>query len=321
MGKMGLRHQRVGLILLAGITVFLLGSEAFRRSVAGPADGYVSSNLSDLLPSRLRQHSFLSSSKSLEYGAKLEDGQVCPTCNCEETASYLLSPWSGQLPTLDLLNSPQATKRDFAHYLSHNLFVQSQTDPIPVPDISRLEPYKKFSSCPDTLFSFSFKALKLHLPTAYAFTRTSRHGRLGAPEKRIRYLSRHAGTIKEFYELVRKEGYHDGVPAKDRQMLWLIIEDDDHINPEIAQWLLSSSIRTLDEFLSFYLLFPLSADYSSHTHSIHLYCPWSDQVSSANGLALTDPSPQDLTYRITGGSALLSGIWHIGSLFSFAILC
>lgn len=244
---MVLRHQRIGLLVLAGVTLFLLGSEAFRRSAAGSSDSYTaSSSLSDLLPGRLRQHSFLSSSSSsLKHGSTVEEGLICPTCKCDETGSYLLAPWTGQLPTLVLLNSPQAQKQDFAHYLFHNLFVRSQSDPVPVPDASRLDLYKKFTSCPDTLYSFSFNGLKLHLPTAYAFTRTSRHGRLGAPEKRIRYLTRHADTIKEFYQLVGKEGYHDGVPAKDRQLLWLIIEDDDHINPEIAQWLLASSIRAL----------------------------------------------------------------------------
>lgn len=240
---MRLSYPRAGLLALAGLAIILLAAESLRRCV-DVSSGSSPSSLFDLLPGPPgHQYKFLSSASSAQHSLSKDDGRICPTCDCLQTGSYLLSPWNQQIPTLDYLNSPQATKCDFARYLSHNLFVQSQIDPVPVPAASRLDLYNKFSSCPDTLFSFSFKRLKLHLPTAYAFTRTSRHGRLGAPEKRIRYLTRHAETIKEYYKLVETEGYLDGVPANDRQLLWLIIEDDDHINPEIARWLINSEIR------------------------------------------------------------------------------
>lgn len=239
--EMGHRHQRAAIIALAGITALLLATEALRRGVAG-SNAYIPSTLSELNPLRHGQYRFLPVSSSRET-TRRDDGRICPTCNCSETGSYLLSPWNGQLPTLDYLNSPHATKHDFAQYLSHHLFVQSQADPVPVPETSRIGLLNKFLACPDSLFSFSFTRIKLRLPTAYAFTRTSGHGRLGASDKRIRYLARHADTIKEYYRLVETEGYRDGTAAKDRQLLWIVIEDDDHINPEIAKWLIASEIR------------------------------------------------------------------------------
>lgn len=233
---MGQRHLRAGLLALAGFTVLLLTSEALRRGATSALQtAYIGS-------ARHEQHSFLSSS-SPRHKQNDNDGRICPTCNCSEIGSYLISPFNGQLPSIDYLNSPQATKRDFAQFMSHHLFVQGRADPIPVPDTSRIALSNRFITCPDELLSFSFAQLQLHLPTAYAFTRTSGHGRLGASEKRIRYLTRHADTFKEYYELVEREGYGDGKTAKDRQFLWIVIEDDDHINPEIAQWLASSDIR------------------------------------------------------------------------------
>lgn len=237
---MGQRHKRACIFALGGLVLLCLACEALRR-VIGPA-AFASDYLGTLLPLQHEQQSFLTTSK---HNKKGDDGLICPNCNCSETGSYLVSPYVGPQPHVKFLQSPQATKRDFAQYLSHHLFVQARNDPVPVPDASRIALTNRFISCPDSLLSFSFSKLKLNLPTAYAFTRTSGHGRLGASDKRIRYLTRHAETIKEYYRLVEKEGYSDGKKAKDRQFLWMIIEDDDHINPEIASWLATSEIREL----------------------------------------------------------------------------
>lgn len=240
---MGYRHQRACIAALAALTVILVACEALRRgsSASGFENDNLGARLRDLLPLRHeQQQSLLSSSK---HGGKRDDGRICPTCNCSQTGSYLVSPYNSLLPHIKFLQSPQATKRDFAQYLSHHLFVLARNDPVPVPNASRIALTDKFITCPDSLLSFSFAKLKLNLPTAYAFTRTSGHGRLGATHKRIRYLTRHADTIKEYYQLVEKEGYADGKTAKDRQFLWVVIEDDDHINPDIADWLAATQIR------------------------------------------------------------------------------
>ncbi|KAK9899152.1 glycosyltransferase family 43 protein [Cystobasidium minutum MCA 4210] len=242
---MGQRHKRARIFALATIAFLCLACEVFRRAVGSPdfAASYLGPRFSELLPLQHERQSFLTDSK--KHGKNRNDGTICPTCNCSQPGSYLLSPYIGQQPHLKLLHSPQATKRDYARYLSHHLFVQARNDPVPVPDASRIALSDRFNSCPDALLSFSFSKLKPNLPTAYAFTRTSSHGRLGALDKRLRYFARHADTIKEYYQLVEKEGYADGKSAKDRQFLWMVIEDDDHINPDLAKWLEASEIPYL----------------------------------------------------------------------------
>jgi hypothetical protein len=230
---MGPRYYKLGILAFSIGAVLLLATEVLHEDTSV----YTTLNTH-------KSHIFGSIA-----GQSVDDAtsqSLCPTCICSSLGSYLASTWISEPPTLNFLKSHKATERDFAKYLSHHVFLRSQSDPVAMPEQARTSLLNKYITCPDSLFSFSFKRLKLNLPTAYAFTRTSGHGRLGASEKRIRYLSRHADTIKEYYKLVEMEGYQDGVRASDRQLLWLVIEDDDHINPDIARWLLSSGIRELN---------------------------------------------------------------------------
>ncbi|CAD6583232.1 MAG: Beta-1,3-glucuronyltransferase 2 (Glucuronosyltransferase S) [Cyphobasidiales sp. Tagirdzhanova-0007] len=57
------------------------------------------------------------------------------------------------------------------------------------------------------------------------------YGRLGDIPTRLRYFKRHADTISQFLRHVKNEGYRDGAMYTDRQLIWLIAEDGDAIDP------------------------------------------------------------------------------------------
>lgn len=259
--------QRFALLAVSTVMVLLLVTEAIRRESIEPHAGLVPSFMS------LRRHQLFLGPGS--GSAHNPDGKVCPTCNCSEIGSFSSSPWAGNLPTLEHLWSRHATKADFARYLSHHILLSAQAEPLPVPDTSRMSLLQNFITCPDKLFSFSFDGLRMGLPTSYIFTRTGGKGRLGAAEKRLRYFRRHADTIREFHELAEKEGYYDGAKGEDKQLLWLIIEDDDHISPEIAQWLSTTGLR---KYMASVDGSERKTDIDKYTISIHIRSTWSYKV-------------------------------------------
>jgi hypothetical protein len=96
---------------------------------------------------------------------------------------------------------------------------------------------------PDSLLAYSVEGLRLDVPTLYMYTRSGPGGKLADPKLRIEYFSRHVDTVREFDELVAKRGYHDGVTATDRQLIWIVVEDNAQIEPQLAEYLKNTSIR------------------------------------------------------------------------------
>lgn len=97
---------------------------------------------------------------------------------------------------------------------------------------------------PDSLLAYSFKGLRLDTPTLYMYTRTGPGGKLANVEKRIKYFSRHVDTVRAYDDLIAEKGFLDGALPQDRQLIWIVVEDNAQIDSELAAYLKNTSIRT-----------------------------------------------------------------------------
>lgn len=96
-------------------------------------------------------------------------------------------------------------------------------------------------SCPDQLFSFDLTGLTPALPTMYVYTRTGATGRLGS--RRPRYFERHIASLHEYQAFVEEHVHKDGTPASARQLMWIVVEDADKLDPQLRQILQDSGIK------------------------------------------------------------------------------
>ena len=169
---------------------------------------------------------------------------ICPECNCTISGSFLLSPqWSQPIPTYEKVRSPRASKAAIKRYLINEISNYLWLHPHFLPEKALAPLFSQYFTCPDRLFSLNIDGLQCDKPTLYMYTRTGDGGRLKANEKRMKYFKRHAETITEYNALVEAEGFRDGLKAKDRQLIWIIIEDGDQINGTLDEIMRISGIR------------------------------------------------------------------------------
>ena len=231
-----------GVLLIIGsalLVLFICGSAAPPTTVLEKQLG--GTRLGDFLMSH--------SSPAAESPADLES--ICPECNCSMPGSFSLSPRfsSVALPTLQEARHPRAAKRTIKRYLSSETqqFLWLHPELLPETATSRL--FTSWLTCPDNLISLNFQGLAHGKPTLYMYTRTGDGGRLKATERRLKYFLRHEETVKQYWDLVREGGYSDPVAVaqrlqpEDRQLIWILIEDGDHINPTLDTQMRSSGIR------------------------------------------------------------------------------
>ena len=204
--------------------------------------------------------------------SSLHSRSICPTCNSSEVGSFAKSSTAHPMPSLERLQSGKATEAEIARYIATNIYMRGQEDPTPMDDVARFKMLSTFLTNPDLLFSYSFEGIKMRRPTSYIFTRVGGGDRLGTSELRLKYLQRHADTIDEYHELVEREGFSYGVGTDDRQLLWIIVEDDAQIDQNTANWLASTGLRT-------YLRTTRRNLLTSHYCSLHLLLMGSDKVS------------------------------------------
>ena len=193
----------------------------------------------------IKQHKLLEHSMSLEsMPTDYESDKICPTCNCSESGSYLSSPtFHTPLVSVQDIHRGSYSPSQLNRFLQKAVLLIGQTDQVPIPAERRAALLSSFVTCPDRLLSSSFQNLKMQVPTSYIFTRTSMYGRLGDIPTRLRYFARHADTISHFLRLVKSEGYRDGARYTDRQLIWLIAEDGDAIDPDTSQFLRDTGLR------------------------------------------------------------------------------
>ena len=173
--------------------------------------------------------------------------KICQECNINDSipGRYINSIHFGTpVPTLDRLQKGKVTKAEVAKYLLNNVILESNLNPVFLPDTARATLFSSYLSDPDSLLSFSFSSLRPLLPTMYLFTRTGSTGRLSGPGKRLRYMNRHISMLKDYQELVRTEGYGDGanIEMGERQLLWIVVEDEPHLETGLNTLLQQSKI-------------------------------------------------------------------------------
>ncbi|KAK9898578.1 glycosyltransferase family 43 protein [Cystobasidium minutum MCA 4210] len=171
---------------------------------------------------------------------------ICPECDCTIPGYYSLSPrFSSPLPSLDEARKPGATKRTIKRYLLSEISHYLWMNPVFLPPTALAPLFQSFFTCPDNLIRLNFKGLEYGKPTTYMYTRTGDGGRLKANERRLRYFQRHIDTLKEYNRIVELEGFFDGAKAKDRQLIWILIEDNDHLNEDLNNLMNSTGLPYL----------------------------------------------------------------------------
>lgn len=88
-------------------------------------------------------------------------------------------------------------------------------------------------------------------------------------------MQRHVEVMKEYQKLVAEKGFADGKGKDDRQLLWMVIEDEAVIEKQIEDVLRASGIRKST------LCCPpreKALTLSMHFYSLHLPCTRSDKL-------------------------------------------
>lgn len=187
---------------------------------------------------------------------------ICPECNCSIPGFYSLSPrFSTPLPSLSdirginrkngIQTTPplhKITKRTLKKYLISEIQHYMWLHPIFTPPTALSPLFQTFFTCPDQLLRLNFNGLQFDKPTIYMYTRTGDGGRLKANERRLRYFQRHIDTLRE-YNLLEEQRLLDADTYKDseeqRQLIWIIVEDAEHLNEQVDALLNSTGLRKL----------------------------------------------------------------------------
>ena len=75
---------------------------------------------------------------------------------------------------------------------------------------------------PGWTLAFDVRDLRPGLPTLYWMTKTTPYGRYNAAT-RLAFYQRHAATISQHRAMIALDGFSDGIPADQRQLIWLIV--------------------------------------------------------------------------------------------------
>lgn len=169
---------------------------------------------------------------------------ICPECNCSVPGSYYLSPrFVAPIPSIADARRSSATKRTIKRHLLSEISLYLWINPVYLPPTALAPLYSTYFGCPDRLIRLNFDGLQHDKPTTYMYTRTGDGGRLKANERRLRYFQRHIDTLYAYNDLVAAEGFPDGAKAEERQLIWIVIEDGDHLNEDLNHLLNSTGLR------------------------------------------------------------------------------
>lgn len=195
------------------------------------------------------------------YGSNDISGPVrlCPDCDCTTPGAYANSPaFFTPVPTLEALRK-QISKNEgtnwnspgMLRYLLHKIQLHSVLEGLFLTDEAVAWLLTNQFTCPDMLISYNFTGLAMDKPTSYIYTRTGPGGKLAKWTDRAMYMERHVGVIHEYEKLVKEEGFLDGAKDKDRQLLWLVVEDESQMEPGMEELLRASGIRECHYMLEF----------------------------------------------------------------------
>lgn len=187
------------------------------------------------------------------YGSNDIEGPVrlCPDCDCTTPGAYANSPaFYVPVPTLSKLRTQISRKEGtnwnspgMLRYLLHKIQLHSVLEGLFLTDEAVAWLLTNQFTCPDMLISYNFTGLVMDRPTSYIYTRTGPGGKLSKWTDRAMYMERHVGVIHEYQDLVKKEGFLDGAKDSDRQLLWIVVEDESQMEPGMEELLRASGIR------------------------------------------------------------------------------
>ena len=173
------------------------------------------------------------------------DQQLCPNCNSSVPGSYLesLSFTRVALPTGVQVRRIESSSPSVARYLLHHIVIEPVMHKIWLKWETCGKLLTTYFTSPDLLLAYSFAGLELDAPTLFMYTRSGPGGKLADTAKRISYFSRHADAVKEYKELIEKEGYLDDLQPSHRQLIWIVVEDNAQINMQLTEYMRNTSIR------------------------------------------------------------------------------
>lgn len=171
--------------------------------------------------------------------------QMCPECNTTQPGSYLASASFSKvdIPTRSEARRSKPESPSVARYLLHHIVIEPVMHKIWLSWETAGKLLVNYFTHPDSLLAYSFKGLQLDTPTLYMYTRTGPGGKLANVEKRIKYFSRHVEAVRAYDELIAEKGFLDGVSQRNRQLIWIVVEDNAQIDNELASYLKNTSIR------------------------------------------------------------------------------
>lgn len=165
--------------------------------------------------------------------------QLCRSCNCSEPDSY-----AGRgLSSSHLAQRPLSIESAVASVVEQHILLHGWYEPVFTYNQTLLDLYKQYLTCPDRSLALNLPSLRLDLPTMYLYTRTGPSSKLG--NGRELYMRLHAKNIKQHLDIVARDGYHDGVKGSARQVVWLVVEDNSFIDPNVDDLLYESGLSKL----------------------------------------------------------------------------
>lgn len=171
--------------------------------------------------------------------------RICPDCNTSIPGSYLASPSFStvNIPTRNEVRRSKPNSPIVARYLLHHIVIEPVMHKIWLTWETAGKLLVNYFTHPDTLLAYNFNGLRQDTPTLYMYTRTGPGGKLADTTKRIKYFSRHVDAVRGYNELIAERGFLDETPTKDRQLIWIVVEDNAQIDLQLADYLKNTSIR------------------------------------------------------------------------------
>ena len=169
---------------------------------------------------------------------------LCNICDCSTDPPTYLAARSQK-------HSSSSAQRSDLPQLVRNAILDIQCQQIYSTRLNSLMTIRSFSKDPSSVLTWDLSRLNLHIPTTYMFTKTvptttQSERNVKDNVERSGYMQRHAETIHRFgkkMETTWKGHYEDGTPAKDRQIVWIIVEDNGTIDPTVAATLAEADIN------------------------------------------------------------------------------
>ena len=167
---------------------------------------------------------------------------LCNICDCTTVPPTY--------PAAHFISRAQAQRSDLPR-LVRNAFLDIQCQQVYSTRLNSLRTMRSVTKDWSTGLVWDLSTLDLNKPTTYMFTKTvptSTQSERNVKDnlERSAYMRRHVETIHKFQkkmETTWNGKYEDGTSAQDRQIVWIIVEDNDTIDTGLAATLSDGNIN------------------------------------------------------------------------------